>query len=50
VSQYNESGAELLAGECSLAEIEARVRSAGTNPEPRSGKQELLENIVGRYV
>jgi xylose isomerase len=41
---------ELLAGECSLAEIEARVRSAGTNPEPRSGKQELLENIVGRYV
>jgi xylose isomerase len=41
---------ELLAGECSLAEVEARVRSAGTNPEPRSGKQELLENIVGRYV
>jgi xylose isomerase len=41
---------ELLAGECSLADIEARVRSAGTNPEPRSGKQELLENIVGRYV
>jgi xylose isomerase len=41
---------ELLTGECSLADIEARVRSADTNPEPRSGKQELLENIVGRYV
>jgi xylose isomerase len=40
---------KLLAGEVSLAEIERRVL-AGVNPEPRSGKQELLENIVNRYV
>ncbi len=41
---------QLFAGAYSLAEIEARVRKAQTNPAPRSGKQELLENIVNRYV
>jgi xylose isomerase len=41
---------KLLAGEFSLADIEARVIQSQTNPEPRSGKQELLENIVNRYV
>jgi len=41
---------KLLAGEVSLAQIEARVLAAKANPEPRSGKQELLENIVNRYV
>jgi xylose isomerase len=40
----------LLGGEVSLAEIERRVRAAGADPRPRSGKQELLENIVNRYV
>jgi len=40
---------KLLAGEYSLAEIERRVL-AGIDPAPRSGKQELLENIVNRYV
>ena len=40
----------LLAGEVSLAEIERRVRATGADPSPRSGKQELLENIVNRYV
>jgi xylose isomerase len=40
---------KLLAGDVSLAEIERRVL-AGVEPEPRSGKQELLENIVNRYV
>jgi xylose isomerase len=42
-------GRKLLAGDCSLADIEARVRAAA-EPQPRSGKQELLENLVGRYV
>jgi xylose isomerase len=42
-------GKRLLAGDVSLAEIEQRVL-AGVNPAPRSGKQELLENIVNRYV
>ncbi|HUO68338.1 MAG TPA: xylose isomerase [Gammaproteobacteria bacterium] len=41
---------KLLAGDVSLADIEARVRESRTNPEPRSGKQELLENVVNRYV
>jgi xylose isomerase len=41
---------KLLGGEWSLADIEARVRESRTNPEPRSGKQELLENVVNRYV
>jgi xylose isomerase len=40
---------KLLAGDISLEKIERRVRAA-PNPEPRSGKQELLENIVNRYV
>jgi xylose isomerase len=41
---------KLLAGEVSLEEIERRLLAAGTNPQPRSGTQELLENIVNRYV
>ena len=41
---------KMLSGGLSLEEIEAKVRSAGLNPEPRSGKQELLENVVNRYV
>ncbi len=40
---------KLLAGEYSLVDLERRVL-AGVEPEPRSGKQELLENIVNRYV
>ena len=40
----------MLSGGLSLEDIEAKVRSAGLNPEPRSGKQELLENVVNRYV
>ena len=32
-----------------VGRIERRVR-AGADPKPRSGKQELLENIVNRYV
>jgi xylose isomerase len=41
---------KLLAGEVSLEEIERRMLAAGTDPKPRSGKQELLESIVNRYV
>ncbi len=33
-----------------LASIAARVEDEGINPEPRSGRQETLENIVNRYV
>ena len=41
---------EMLRGACSLEEIEARVRAANLDPEPVSGRQEYLENIVNRYV
>lgn len=34
----------------SLEDIEARVRRDGINPEPRSGRQERLENYVRRFV
>ena len=33
-----------------LAAIEAKVRAEGINPEPQSGRQERLENLVNRYV
>jgi xylose isomerase len=33
-----------------LESIAARVEAEGINPEPRSGRQEILENIVNRYV
>ncbi|MEZ5789797.1 MAG: xylose isomerase [Nitratireductor sp.] len=48
---WNEQGAKaMLDGQRSLEQIAAWVESEGINPEPRSGKQELLENIVNRYV
>ena len=34
----------------SLDDIHATVRDADLRPEPRSGRQEILENIVSRYV
>jgi xylose isomerase len=33
-----------------LASIEALVRDKGINPDPRSGRQERLENLVNRYL
>ena len=41
---------KMLAGGFSLEEIEAWVRKADLNPKPVSGRQELLENVVNRYV
>ncbi|MDZ7824618.1 MAG: xylose isomerase [Ahrensia sp.] len=46
------SGAEarkMLNGGHTLESIEAMVRAQNINPEPRSGKQEVLENLVNRY-
>ena len=34
----------------SLEDIEARVRAEAINPQPRSGRQERLENWVNRFV
>ena len=40
----------MLSGERSLDDIAARVVSDKIEPEPRSGRQEWLENVVNRYV
>ncbi|MEZ5870510.1 MAG: xylose isomerase [Nitratireductor sp.] len=48
---WNQPGAKaMLEGKRSLGEIADWVEREGVNPQPRSGKQELLENIVNRYV
>jgi xylose isomerase len=45
-----EEARAMLAEEATLDGIEARVRAQSVEPQPVSGKQELLENIVNRYV
>lgn len=40
--------ADMLNGELTLEEIADRAETL--NPQPRSGQQEILENIVNRYV
>ena len=40
----------MLAGKRTLEDISARVLSEGIEPQPRSGRQEWLENVVNRYV
>ena len=40
----------MLSGKRTLAEIAARVVAEKIEPQPRSGRQEYLENIVNRYV
>ena len=41
---------KLLRGELKLDEIAAMVERNNINPEPKSGRQEYLENVVNRYV
>ncbi len=41
---------QMLAADSSLEEIAARVEKDDINPQPRSGRQEALENIVNRFV
>ncbi len=40
----------MLAGKRTLEDISARALSEGIEPQPRSGRQERLENVVNRYV
>ncbi len=48
---WNEAeAAAVLAGKRSLAEVADRVEREGINPQPRSGRQEYLENLVNRFV
>lgn len=43
-------GKDILAGKLSLAQIADRVHAETINPQPRSGRQEYLENLVNRFV
>lgn len=40
----------MLSGKRSLDDIAARVDAETINPEPRSGRQEVLENMINRFV
>jgi xylose isomerase len=42
--------ARMLEGAYSLGEIARLVEAGPINPRPRSGRQEMLESIVNRYV
>ena len=46
----NGLGKDILAGKLSLADIAARVEADNINPQPCSGRQEYLENLVNRFV
>ena len=43
-------GREILAGRHDLRSLSERVREAGLDPQPVSGRQEWLENLVSRYL
>lgn len=45
-----EGAQKLLAGEWSLDQVADWVIAEDINPQPVSGRQEMLENIVNRYV
>ncbi|RST84358.1 xylose isomerase [Aquibium carbonis] len=48
---WNEAEAKaMLSGERTLEQISQRVLSSGIEPQPKSGRQEYLENVVNRYV
>ena len=40
----------MLAGPMTLEAIAARAEAGALDPQPRSGRQERLENLVGRFV
>jgi xylose isomerase len=45
-----EVGQRILNGDVSLAELSKLVLDQNLDPRPKSGRQELLENLVNRYV
>ena len=40
----------MLAGKESLDAIAARVHSSGLEPQPKSGRQEFIENLINTYT
>ena len=48
---WNEQlGKEILAGKLSLADLSEKALAGKLDPKPRSGRQEMLENLVNRYL
>ena len=48
---WNEGlGKDILGGKLSLADLAAKVDADGINPQPKSGQQEYLENLINRFV
>ncbi len=45
-----EGAQKMLAGDRTLEQVAEWVEGENLNPEPKSGRQELLENVVNRYV
>lgn len=46
----SEESQAMLTGNRTLDDIAARVEADDINPQPRSGRQEYLENVVNRFV
>jgi len=44
------ANAKMLGGKMTLADIAARVEKEKLDPLPKSGRQELMENILNRYM
>jgi xylose isomerase len=40
----------MIAGKMSLEQIAAHVHGKKLDPKPRSGRQEMLENLVARFA
>jgi xylose isomerase len=40
----------MLSGKRSLADIAAAIEARNHEPQPRSGRQEYLENLVNSYL
>jgi xylose isomerase len=43
-------GKDILQGRLSLADLSDRVLSQRIDPAAKSGRQEMLENLVARYL
>ena len=43
-------GKAILAGKVSLADLAKKVEGSNSDPKPRSGRQEYLENLVNSYL
>jgi xylose isomerase len=43
-------GKAILAGQRSLADLAAKVEQGSSDPKPKSGQQEYLENLVNSYL